>query len=178
MADIKGTKTEKNLLEAFAGESQARNKYTYYASVAKKEGYEQLAEIFQETADNEKEHAKLHFKALMGINDTISNLKAAASGENSEWTDMYPRMAREAREEGFNDIAYMFEAIAAIEKEHEERYKRILKAIEDGSVFKKCEPVTWKCRNCGHVHAGNDALQLFPGCKHPQAFFEVKAFNY
>lgn len=178
MADIKGTKTEKNLLEAFAGESQARNKYTYYASVAKKEGYEQLAEIFQETADNEKEHAKLHFKALMGINDTISNLKAAASGENSEWTDMYPRMAREAREEGFNDIAYMFEAIAAIEKEHEERYKRILKAIEDGSVFKKCESVTWKCRNCGHVHAGNDALQLCPVCKHPQAFFEVKAFNY
>lgn len=178
MADIKGTKTEKNLQEAFAGESQARNKYTYYASVAKKEGYEQLAEIFQETADNEKEHAKLHFKALMGINDTISNLRDAASGENSEWTDMYPRMAREAREEGFNDIAYMFEAIAAIEKEHEERYKRILTAIEEGTVFRKSETVPWKCRNCGHVHAGNDALQLCPVCKHPQAFFEVKAFNY
>jgi len=178
MADLKGTKTEKNLLEAFAGESQARNKYTYYASVAKKEGYEQLAEIFQETADNEKEHAKLHLKALMGIESTIENLKAAASGENAEWTEMYPRMAKEAREEGFADISFMFEAIAAIEKEHQERYQRILKAIEEGTVFKKAESVTWKCRNCGHSHVGTVAPQVCPVCKHPQAFFEVKAFNY
>jgi rubrerythrin len=178
MANIKGTKTEKNLLEAFAGESQARNKYTYYASVAKKEGYEQLAEIFQETADNEKEHAKLHFKALAGIGNTIENLKAAASGENAEWTEMYPRMAKEAREEGFEDIAFMFEAIGAIEKEHEERYQHILKAIEEGSVFKKTEAVTWKCRNCGHSHAGAQSPLLCPACKHPQAFFEVRAFNY
>src|SRR3990170_318066 len=134
MADLKGTKTEKNLLEAFAGESQARNKYTYYASVAKNEGYEQLAEIFQETADNEKEHAKLHLKALSGIGNTIENLKAAASGENHEWTDMYPTMAKQAREEGFEDIAALFEGVAVIEKAHEERYKRLLKAVEEGSV--------------------------------------------
>ena len=178
MAEIKGTKTEKNLLEAFAGESQARNKYTYYASVAKKEGYEQLAEIFQETADNEKEHAKLHLRALMGIESTVANLKAAASGENAEWTKMYHRMAKEAREEGFEDIAFMFEAIGAIEKAHQERYQRILKAIEEGSVFRKPEPVQWKCRNCGHLHDGTDAPQICPVCKHPQAFFEVKAFNY
>jgi rubrerythrin len=178
MADIKGTKTEKNLQEAFAGESQARNKYTYYASVAKKEGFEQLAEIFQETADNEKEHAKLHLRALMGIESTIANLKAAASGENAEWTAMYPRMAQEAREEGFADLAYMFEAIGAIEKAHQERYQQILKAIEDGTVFKKSAPVLWKCRNCGHLHEGADAPQLCPVCKHPQGFFEVKACNY
>ncbi|MBP1753397.1 MAG: rubrerythrin, partial [Geobacteraceae bacterium] len=162
MADIKGTKTEKNLLEAFAGESQARNKYTYYASVAKKEGYEQLAAIFQETADNEKEHAKLHLKALMGIESTIANLKAAASGENHEWTSMYPKMAQEARDEGFAEIAVMFEGIAAIEKHHQERYQRILKAIEEGSVFKKSEKVSWKCRNCGHLHTGEKAPELCP----------------
>jgi rubrerythrin len=178
MADIKGTKTEKNLLEAFAGESQARNKYTYYASVAKKEGYEQLAAIFQETADNEKEHAKLHLKALMGIESTIANLKAAASGENHEWTSMYPKMAQEARDEGFAEIAVMFEGIAAIEKHHQERYQRILKAIEEGSVFKKSEKVSWKCRNCGHLHTGEKAPELCPICKHPQAYFEVMIENY
>jgi rubrerythrin len=178
MADIKGTKTEKNLLEAFAGESQARNKYTYYASVAKKEGYEQLAAIFQETADNEKEHAKLHLKALMGIESTIANLKAAASGENHEWTQMYPKMAQEAREEGFAEIAVLFEGVAAIEKHHQERYQRILKAIEDGSVFKKSEKVSWKCRNCGHLHTGEKAPELCPVCKHPQGYFEVMVENY
>lgn len=178
MADIKGTKTEKNLLEAFAGESQARNKYTYYASVAKKEGYEQLASIFQETADNEKEHAKLHLKALMGIESTIANLKAAASGENHEWTSMYPKMAQEAREEGFAEIAVLFEGVAAIEKHHQERYQRILKAIEEGSVFKKSEKVSWKCRNCGHIHTGEKAPELCPVCKHPQGYFEVMVENY
>lgn len=178
MSKIKGTKTEKNLKDAFAGESQARNKYTYYASVARKEGYEQLAEIFQETADNEKEHAKLHLKALAGIESTIANLKAAASGENAEWTSMYPRMAKEAREEGYEDIAYAFEAIAKIEKAHQERYQHILKAIEEGSVFKKAESVQWKCRNCGHLHDGTEAPQICPVCKHPQAYFEVKAYNY
>ncbi len=178
MANLKGTKTEKNLQEAFAGESQARNKYTYYASVAKKEGYEQLGEIFLETAENEKEHAKLHLKALMGIESTIANLKAAASGENTEWTKMYPTMAKEAREEGFDDMAIMFEGIAAIEKAHQERYQRILKAIEDGTVFKKPAKVTWKCRNCGHLHDGDTAPQLCPVCKHPQAYFEVRVENY
>jgi len=178
MSNVKGTKTEKNLMEAFAGESQARNKYTYYASVAKKEGYEQLAEIFQETADNEKEHAKLHLKALMGIESTIENLKAAASGENAEWTKMYPRMAKEAKEEGFEEIAFMFEAIGAIEKAHQERYQTLLKAIEDGSVFRKAKPVIWKCRNCGHLHEDTAAPHLCPVCKHPQGFFEVKASNY
>jgi rubrerythrin len=178
MANIKGTKTEKNLQEAFAGESQARNKYTYYASVAKKEGYEQLAEIFMETADNEKEHAKLHLKALEGIGNTIENLKAAAAGEHEEWTSMYPRMAKEAREEGFEDIASVFEAIGDIEKAHQERYKQLLKAVEDGTVFKKTSPVLWKCRNCGHLHEATEAPQLCLVCKHPQAFFEVKACNY
>jgi rubrerythrin len=178
MANLKGTKTEKNLQEAFAGESQARNKYTYYASVAKQEGYEQLSEIFLETAENEKEHAKLHLKALMGIGNTIANLKAAASGENTEWTKMYPTMAQDAREEGFDDLAIMFEGIAAIEKVHQERYQRLLKAIEDGSVFKKPAKVTWKCRNCGHLHDGDTAPQLCPVCKHPQAYFEVRVENY
>jgi rubrerythrin len=178
MADLKGTKTEQNLLEAFAGESQARNKYTYYSSVARKEGYEQLAEIFLETAENEKEHAKLHLKALSGIESTIANLKAAASGENAEWTKMYPRMAQEAREEGFEDIAFAFEAIAKIEKAHQERYQHILKAIEEGSVFKKAGSVQWKCRNCGHLHDGAEAPRVCPVCKHPQAYFEVKACNY
>ncbi len=178
MAQLKGTKTEKNLMEAFAGESQARNKYTYFASVARKEGYEQVAAIFLETADNEKEHAKLHLKALAGIGNTIENLKAAASGENGEWTDMYPRMAKEAREEGFNDIAAVFEGIAAIEKAHQERYQQLLKAIEEGTVFKKAGKISWHCRNCGHIHAGDSAPQLCPVCKHPQAYFEVLAVNY
>ncbi len=178
MADLKGTKTEKNLMEAFAGESQARNKYTYYASVAKKEGYEQLAAIFLETADNEKEHAKLHLKALAGIGNTIENLKAAASGENEEWTDMYPRMAREARAEGFEDLAFMFEGIGAIEKAHQERYQLILKAIEEGTVFKKSSEEAWHCRNCGHIHTGVTAPKLCPVCKHPQSYFEILADNY
>jgi rubrerythrin len=178
MADLKGTKTEKNLMEAFAGESQARNKYTYYASVAKKEGYEQVASIFLETADNEKEHAKLHLKALAGIGNTIENLKAAASGENDEWTDMYPRMAREAREEGFQDIAVVFDGIAAIEKAHQERYQRLLKGIEDGTVFKKPKEISWHCRNCGHIHTSAKAPELCPVCKHPQAYFEVLAENF
>ncbi|HKZ17403.1 MAG TPA: rubrerythrin family protein [Geobacteraceae bacterium] len=178
MADLKGTKTEKNLMDAFAGESQARNKYTYYASVAKKEGYEQLAQIFQETADNEKEHAKLHLKALSGIGNTIENLKAAASGENHEWTDMYPTMAKQAREEGFEDIAALFEGVAVIEKAHEERYKRLLKAVEEGSVFKRTEKTSWHCRNCGHIHVGEQAPEICPVCKHPKAYFEVLAANY
>jgi len=175
---LKGTKTEKNLWEAFAGESQARNKYTYFASVARKEGYQQIAEIFEETALNEKEHAKIHFKLLQGIGSTIDNLKAAAAGENSEWTDMYPRMAKEAREEGFDHIAEIFEAIAEIEKRHEERYKKLLENIEKGTVFKKENPVKWKCRNCGHVHEGPEAPETCPVCAHPQAFFEVLSENY
>jgi rubrerythrin len=178
MADIKGTKTEKNLQDAFAGESQARNKYTYFASVAKQEGYEQIAEIFQETADNEKEHAKLHFKALLGVGNTVENLKAAAGGEYDEWTDMYPRMAKEAREEGFEDIAFTFEAIGIIEKAHQERYLKLLKAVEEGTVFKKAAPVLWKCRNCGHAHEAAEAPMLCPVCKHPLSFFEIKATNY
>lgn len=176
--DLKGTKTEKNLWEAFAGESQARNKYTYFAAVARKEGYQQVAEIFEETAYNEKEHAKIHFKLLNGIGSTIDNLKEAASGENGEWTDMYPRMAKEAREEGFTEIADVFEGIAKIEKDHEERYKRLLENIQSGSVFKKGDTVMWKCRNCGHVHVGTTAPDVCPVCDHPQAFFEVKCENY
>ncbi len=178
MPELKGTKTEQNLMDAFAGESQARNKYTYYASVAKKEGYEQVAAFFLETADNEKEHAKLHLKALAGIGNTIENLKAAASGENEEWTDMYPRMAREAREEGFNEIAAVFEGIGAIEKAHQERYQLLLKSIEEGTVFKKSTAIAWHCRNCGHIHTGDTAPQLCPVCKHPQAYFEILADNY
>lgn len=178
MANLKGTKTEKNLLEAFAGESQARNKYTYFASVAKKEGYEQIASIFLETAENEKEHAKLHFKKLNGIGSTIDNLEAAAKGENSEWIDMYPRMAKEARDEGFEEIAVMFEGIARIEKEHEERYKELLKNLEDGTVFKKEGRVYWKCRNCGHIHEGTEAPEICPVCAHPRAYFEILGKNY
>lgn len=178
MPEMKGTKTEKNLWEAFAGESQARNKYTYYASVAKKEGYEQIAAIFQETADNEKEHAKLHLKALLGIAGTIDNLRAAASGENAEWTEMYPRMAQEAREEGFEDLAVMFEGIARIEKAHQERYKALLKAVESGTVFKRAEATVWKCRNCGHLHEGAEAPESCPVCRHPQAYFEEFVANY
>ena len=178
MPELKGTKTEKNLMEAFAGESQARNKYTYFASVAKKEGYEQIAAIFEETAYNEKEHAKMWFKELGGIGSTIDNLKAAAAGENFEWTDMYDRMAKEAREEGFERIAYLFEAVGKIEKEHEERYKKLLENVEDGLVFSKDGDKIWKCRNCGHICIGKEAPQICPVCSHPQAFFEIKAENY
>ena len=180
MANLKGTKTEKNLMEAFAGESQARNKYTYFASKAKKEGYEQIAAIFLETAENEKEHAKIWYKLLNDgqIKSTEENLKAAAEGENFEWTDMYDRMAREAREEGFNDIAYLFDAVGQIEKEHEARYKKLLENMEDGLVFSKDGDKIWKCRNCGHIVIGKEAPEMCPVCKHPKAFFEVKAENY
>lgn len=178
MANLKGTKTEKNLLEAFAGESQARNKYTYFASVAKKEGCEQIASIFLETAGNEKEHAKLHFKKLKEIGSTIDNLEAAAKGENFEWIDMYPRMAKEARDEGFEEIAVMFEGIARIEKEHEERYKKLLKNLEDGTVFKKEGRVYWRCRNCGHIYEGTEAPEICPVCAHPKAYFEILGKNY
>jgi rubrerythrin len=178
MKELNGTKTEQNLKDAFAGESQARNKYTYFAKVAKKEGYEQIAALFLETAENEKEHAKLHFKHLKGIGNTMENLKAAAEGENYEWTEMYPTMAKEAREEGFNEIALMFEGIAKIEQEHEERYKTLLKNIEEGRVFMKNGKVFWKCRNCGHIHEGTEALKICPVCKHPQSYFEVNAENY
>jgi len=181
MANLKGTKTEKNLMEAFAGESQARNKYTYFASKAKKEGYEQIAALFLETADNEKEHAKMWFKLLQEngeIASTAENLKAAAEGENYEWTDMYDRMAKEAKEEGFNDIAYLFEAVAKIEKEHEERYKKLLANVEGDLVFSKDGDTIWKCRNCGHIVIGKKAPELCPVCKHAKAYFEVKAENY
>jgi len=178
MPELKGTKTEKNLWDAFAGESQARNKYTYFAKVAKKEGYEQISAFFMETAENEKEHAKLHFKALNGIGNTIENLKAAAGGENYEWTEMYPTMAKEAREEGFNDIAVMFEGIAKVEKKHEERYKKLLANIEEGKVFKLNGKVFWKCRNCGYIHEAVEAPQVCPVCNHPQAHFEIWLENY
>lgn len=173
MKELKGTMTERNLQNAFAGESQARNKYTYFSSVAKKEGYEQIAALFLETAENEKEHAKIWLKKLSGISNTVDNLKAAASGENGEWTDMYPKMAAEAREEGFEDIAQLFEGVARIEKEHEERYKRLLEDLEQGKVFKKDGKVYWKCRNCGHIHVGIEAPETCPVCAHPKAYFEV-----
>ncbi len=178
--ELKGSKTEKNLMEAFAGESQARNKYTYFASVAKREGYEQIAAIFQETADNEKEHAKMWFKLLNGgqLGSTTENLKSAAAGENFEWTEMYDRMAKEAREEGFTKIAFLFESVAKIEKEHEERYKKLLENVEDGLVFSKDGDKIWKCRNCGHIVIGKEAPAVCPVCEHPQAFFEIKAENY
>ena len=176
---IKGTRTEANLLAAFAGESQARNKYTYYASKAKKEGYEQIAALFTETAENEKEHAKIWFKLLHdGIADTMTNLKDAAAGENYEWTDMYATFAKEAREEGFEEIAFLFDGVAKIEKEHEERYLALLKNIEDGVVFKKDNVRVWKCRNCGHIHVGESAPEVCPVCAHPQAYFELQAKNY
>ena len=178
MVDLKGTKTEKNLWDAFSGESQARNKYTYFAKVAKKEGYEQIAAFFLETAENEKQHAKLHFKTLNGIGNTIENLKAAAAGENYEWTDMYPTMAKEAREEGFNDVAEMFEGIAKVEKRHEERYKKLLANIETGKVFKSAGKVFWKCRNCGYIHEAEEAPEVCPVCKHPQSYFELWKENY
>jgi len=176
--ELKGTKTEKNLMEAFAGESQARNKYTYFASVAKKEGYEQIAEIFLKTAENEKEHAKLWFKALGELGDTAANLAAAAAGENYEWTDMYDRFAKEAEEEGFTELAYQFRAVAAIEKSHEERYRALLNNVEMQAVFAKSEETMWECRNCGHLVIGKKAPQLCPVCKHPQSFFEVRKENY
>ena len=180
MASLKGTKTEKNLMEAFAGESQARNKYTYYASKARKEGYEQIAAIFEETAGNEREHAKLWFKKLHGgeIPDTAANLKDAAAGEHFEWTDMYKRMAEEAREEGFNDIAALFSSVAAIEKEHEGRYQKLLSNIEEGSVYSKKEKTVWICRNCGHIVDSEKAPLMCPVCAHPQAYFELRAINY
>ena len=180
MADLKGTKTEKNLMEAFAGESQARNKYTYFASKAKKEGYEQISAIFEETAGNEKEHAKLWFKFLCGgdIPSTVDNLQAAAHGENFEWTEMYKRMAIDARTEGFDEIAILFEGVAGIEKEHEERYRKLLAGIEEGTVFKKDEKAVWICRNCGCIVESPSAPKSCPVCNHPQAYFEIRALNY
>lgn len=175
MKELKGTKTEKNLMEAFAGESQARNKYTYYASVAKKEGYEQIAAVFEETANNEKEHAKMWFKELHGgsVPGTIENLIDAAKGENGEWTEMYKRMAEEAREEGFIEIAEKFEGVAAIEKRHEERYNKLLENVKKNTVFKKTEEKIWICRNCGHIYVGKEAPKVCPVCNHPQAYFEL-----
>ena len=180
MKELKGTKTEKNLLDAFAGESVARNKYDYFASKAKKDGYEQIAAIFEETATNEKEHAKLWFKYLEGgaIRDTMSNLKAAAEGENYEWTDMYDRMAKEAEEEGFTEIASKFRLVAAIEKHHEERYKKLLQNIEEGIVFSRDDDRIWKCRNCGHIVIGKKAPEVCPTCNHPKSYFEISAENY
>lgn len=176
--ELKGTKTEANLLSAFAGESQARNKYTYFASVAKKEGYEQIAEIFLKTADNEKEHAKMWFKALSGIGNTKANLAAAADGENYEWTDMYEEFAKTAESEGFADLARKFRLVAAIEKHHEERYRTLLKNVETATVFEKSEVKVWECRNCGHIIVGTKAPEVCPTCAHPQSYFEVSAENY
>lgn len=173
-----GTKTEKNLWEAFAGESQARNKYTYFASVAKKAGYEQIAALFLQTAENEKEHAKLWFKALGELGDTAENLLHAAEGENAEWTDMYDRMAREADEEGFHELAEQFRGVAAIEKSHEERYRALLNNVESKAVFEKSGVMVWECRNCGHIVVGTKAPEICPVCKHPQAYFEIRKENY
>ncbi len=178
--ELKGTKTELNLQEAFAGESQARNKYTYYASKAKKDGYEQIGKLFLETAENEKEHAKMWFKLLHGgkVADTITNLKDAAAGENFEHTDMYARMATEALQEGFDDIARLFTEVGKIEKEHEERYLKLLANIENNSVFEKEDETYWECANCGHIHYGKKALDVCPVCDHPMAYFKVQATNY
>ncbi|MBR1468806.1 MAG: rubrerythrin family protein [Prevotella sp.] len=180
MKDLKGTKTERNLMEAFAGESMARNKYTYFASKAKKEGYEQIAALFEETAANEKEHAKMWFKLLEGgaVKSTAENLKAAAEGENYEWTDMYDRMAQEAEEEGFPEIAKKMRGVAAVEKEHEERYRKLLQNVEEEIVFSRDGDRIWKCRNCGHIVVGKKAPKVCPVCDHPQAYFELKAENY
>ena len=180
MKELKGTKTEKNLLEAFAGESMARNKYTYFASRAKKDGYQQIAALFEETAANEKEHAKLWFKHLEGgaVKDTMANLKAAAEGENYEWTDMYDRMAKEAEEEGFIEIAAQMRGVAEVERHHEERYRKLLKNIEDGIVFSREGDTIWQCRNCGHIVIGKNAPKLCAVCNHPQSFFQVEALNY
>ncbi len=176
--ELKGSKTEANLLTAFAGESQARNKYTYFASKAKQEGYEQISAIFEETAGNEKEHAKLWFKALDGIGSTADNLKAAAAGEHQEWTSMYKEMAETAKEEGFTQLAYLFDAVSKIEKTHEERYLQLLANLENDLVFKRGEDLVWVCRNCGHVHIGKTAPVVCPVCAHPQAYFELKSGNY
>ena len=191
MASLKGTKTEKNLLAAFAGESQARNRYTYFAGVARKEGYRQIEAIFQETADNEREHAKVFFKYLEGgdaeitatypagkIGTTVENLEAAAAGEKEEWAELYPKFAEIAKEEGFPAIAASFTMIARVEKEHEERYRKLAENIKNDKVFKRDEPVRWKCRNCGYVHEGPEAPALCPACKHPTAHFEIKESNY
>ena len=178
MKDLKGTKTEKNLWEAFAGESQARNKYTYFASKAKKDGYVQIAKIFEETAANEKEHAEIWFKLLNGIGSTAENLKSAAEGENYEWTDMYDQMAKDAKEEGFDHIAFLFEQVGKIEKEHEERYRKLLANVEGGLVFSRDGDMIWQCSNCGHIHVGKQAPEVCPVCVHPQAYFQIKAENY
>jgi rubrerythrin len=176
--DLKGTKTEKNLAQAFAGESQARNKYTYFASVAKKEGFEQIAAIFEETANNEKEHAKLWFKALGELGDTAKNLLHAAEGENYEWTDMYDGFAKDAEAEGFMELAAQFRMVAKIEKAHEERYRALLSNIEMNKVFEKAEECMWECRNCGHLIMGKKALEMCPVCRHPKSYFEVRRQNY
>ena len=178
--ELKGTKTEKNLMAAFAGESEARNKYTYYASKAKKDGYVQIAALFEETAANEKEHAKIWFKLLHdgAVGPTAENLEDAAQGENYEWTDMYPSFAKEAREEGFEQIAALFEAVAAIEKEHEERYRKLLANVQGGLVFSRDEDQIWQCRNCGHIVVGKKAPEVCPVCAHPQSYFQIKAENY
>ena len=178
MKKLKGTRTEQNLREAFAGESQARNKYTYFASKAKKEGYVQIARIFEQTAANEKEHAEIWFKLLGGIGTTAENLAAAAAGENYEWTDMYASFAATAREEGFEDIALLFEQVGRIEKEHEERYRKLIQNMEDGVVFSKDGDCVWQCLNCGHIVVGKKAPELCPVCKHPQSYFQVKPENY
>lgn len=176
--ELKGTQTEQNLWTAFAGESQARNKYTYFASVAKKEGYEQIRAIFEETANNEKEHAKIWFKELGALGTTAENLASAAEGENYEWTDMYEGFAKTAKEEGFDRIAYLFTEVAKIEKEHEERYRKLLQNVENGTVFKSEQPKMWICRNCGHIHFGEEAPNVCPVCAHPQSYFEQRAENY
>ena len=178
MSKYDGTKTQKNLEAAFAGESEARNKYTYFASVAKKEGYEQIAALFLKTAENEKEHAKLWFKELEGIGDTAKNLKAAAEGENYEWTDMYAQFAKDAEEEGFVDLARKFRLVAAVEKHHEERYRALLNNVEMAQVFEKSEVKVWECRNCGHIMVGTKAPELCPTCAHPKSYFEIHAENY
>ena len=179
MPNLKGSKTEQNLMTAFAGESQARNKYTYFAGIAKREGYEQIAEIFQETASNEKEHAEIWFKILNdGFKNTAANLEAAAAGENFEWTEMYATFAQEARAEGFNEIAALFEAVAKIEKNHEERFLKLLKNIQNQETFVKKQEVVWICRNCGHIHVGAAAPEVCPVCSHPQAYFQLRAENY
>ena len=179
MANLKGSKTEANLAAAFAGESQATNKYTYFAGKARKEGFVQIANIFEETAGNEREHAKLWYKLLNdGVGSTVENLKAAAAGENEEWTHMYAEFAKEAREEGFEDIAKLFEGVLAIEREHEKRYLKLLANIEDGLVFSKDGDTIWKCGNCGHIHVGKKAPDVCPVCAHPQSYFEVRAENY
>ena len=176
--ELKGSKTEANLMAAFAGESQARNKYTYFASQARKDGYEQIAAIFEETAQNEKEHAKMWFKELNGIGSTADNLKAAAEGENYGWTDMYAEFAKVAKEEGFDRIAFLFDAVGKIEKEHEDRYRKLLENVENGKVFEAGEVKIWKCRNCGHIVVGTSAPAVCPVCSHPQSYFEIKGENY